>query len=106
MTTALDRILVGVGPPHALTIQISPSSSVPDLSVVTAGSIRVRRPDRTTATWSCAITSQAANALTLRHVFASGDVPTPGRYQLAVDLTVPGGTVTCEPISLRADAAV
>jgi hypothetical protein len=106
MSAPTDRVLVGVGPPNVLTLRVLSSASLPDLTVVTGASIRVRRPDQTTATWACTIASQAAALLVLHHAFAVNDVPTQGRYRLAIDLTVPGGTVTCEPADLRAEDAV
>jgi hypothetical protein len=100
--STVGQVYVGAVAPEAITIDITPSAALPDLSVVTAASIAVVRPDGDAATWSATITFQTAGALRITHVFASGNLPIRGTYSIAPVLTVPGGTRRCKPLVLNA----
>lgn len=60
-----------------------------DLSVVTGAELKVRRNDKTTATWATSIHSQGASQLVLHHEIAPGDLTRTGPYEVYASLTMP-----------------
>lgn len=91
-------VYAGAKSPEALQVNVSPSESVPDLSLVTAAEIQVVKPNGSTETWSATLSNQTTTTLRLTHVFhaSGGDVATSGNYRLRVYLTVSGETRRCE----------
>lgn len=88
------------GPPVQLTFVIKSPLWGPDLTTVTAVSILVRRFDGSTATWSAGIISATSREIVAQYALQSGDLTTTGPYQLAPELTLPGGTAPCFTVAL------
>ncbi len=73
MLSNRGSVLVGLRSPRALVIDITPSVDVPDLSVVTAASLKVYRASGLVETWACAMSNQSADTLRLTHPWVAGD---------------------------------
>lgn len=95
MTTS--SIHVGELAPASLIIDVTPSDLLPDLSIVTAVSISVQKPNSAgkmvKVTWTGAMSAQTATTLKVTHPFVAGDLDIPGVYTAYVVMTVPSGTV-------------
>jgi len=83
----------GMRAPRAVRIDVTPSASTPDLTVVTAAEIEVRLFGSPHATWSATLSGQSATTLRLTHVFDAlgAETERAGPYTLMAILTVPGG---------------
>lgn len=93
--------------PDALRIDIAASNSLPDLSVVTTANIIVlASPTGALPTWSAVLSNQTATTLRVSHVFALGDVATPGTYRLLVRLYVGSVLHRCIPVPLLVKSLV
>jgi len=66
-------VVAGLRSPRALVIDLVPSDSVPDLSVVTAASLKVWRANNEIQDWTCAMSAQTALTLTLTHPWVAGE---------------------------------
>lgn len=84
------EIHVNAVAPYALRFTVTSSDF--DLSLVTAGELRVKRGDGATPdVWSAGIENQAAGSLDLVHVFTTGDVPDPELLLIQPHLTHTSG---------------
>lgn len=104
------RVPVGIGPPNVLEIPITSTSSVLDLTTVTAVTFRVWNPNGTevTSTFTGSKTYAAASSIAATASYAftgaefTGASVNPatmlGRWDIAAYLTVPGGTVPCQTV--------
>lgn len=92
----------GAKAPEAHVKNVTPGTSGVDLSTVTAATFSVEKPDGTIVSWAAARSAQTATTLTLTYTFASSglDVAIPGPYAIVVTLTIPAGTVRCQPYLL------
>ena len=98
------RVRYGARAPESLVIDIAPSSVIPDMSVVTAATLKVRTP---VGIVSMAVTRQypasptAPLSLRLTHIFLDTDPQANGVYVAVPYLTVPGAPypIRCEPVS-------
>jgi len=97
-----NYVYVGMRSPYAVQVDVSPSDTMPNLSIVSAATISVTKPDGSTASWSATLSNQTATTLKLTHVLATDgtDVATPGRYVLVAQLTTPAGLRISEPTHL------
>jgi hypothetical protein len=77
---------------RVLSIADMPELASLDFTTVTAAVFHVKSPDRTLATWTAVRSGATTSSLTLTHAFLSGDLFTPGAYEVYAVLTVPGGT--------------
>lgn len=88
MPTALvtrGSVVRGVRDPMALVIDLVPSVKVPNLTTVTAASLKVwRNPAREVTeeadeseSWTCAMSNQTTSTLRLTHPWVEGDNDTP-----------------------------
>jgi hypothetical protein len=87
----------GAVAPESLAVLVKQGDSGIDLTTATAVSFSVQLPDGTPATWTGALSGATAMQVTATHVFASGDLPMPGRYVVVAALTVPAGTIRTRP---------
>ncbi len=86
--------------PYAYRFTVT--SSVWDLSTVTAGVIKVKRSDGTTIdTWTTTLENQTATSIDLVHTFVSGDVDDPELLITQPHLTIPSGELVAAPKTLR-----
>lgn len=87
-------VVAGLRAPRALVIDIYPSAAVPDLSVITAASLKVWRANNETEVWTCAMSAQTADTLTLTHPWVEGDNDTVGEgLRIYPQLTIGSDTV-------------
>ena len=95
-------VYAGAKAPAAFRINVTPNATVPDLSVVTAATCTVTRPDRTSATWPMTLSNQSSTTLKLTYVFGSdgSDVTQFGPHTLTVSLSTPAGTRRLIPLKL------
>jgi len=98
-----DYVYAEAADPETIFVDVVPSDTVPDLSVVTAASFSVTTPGRQRVTWAASIIAQTSTLLSLAHVFAANgaDVPRAGNYTIVVLLTTPDGVRRTEPKGLR-----
>lgn len=87
-------VYAGAVAPARILFDITPSAALPDMTVVTAGYIRVTGPSGAVKNWTCTLSNQTTTTLRLTHVFAASglDVTVPGKYKVQAFLSVPGGT--------------
>lgn len=90
----------GAVAPEVYRLDVKPGTSAVDLSTVSVASLKVRRPDGTTTSWSVAMSLQTATTLRLEHTFASGETDQLGNYGVYAELTIPSGTVRTVPQQL------
>jgi hypothetical protein len=91
--------------PAALRVDITASNALADLSDVTTADIYViSSPSGATPTWTATLSNQSATTLRVSHVFATGDVATPGPYRLLVRLYVGSTLFRCVPVTLQVKA--
>ena len=99
-----DYVYVLASAPYAVEVDVTPSDTTPDLSVVSAASIDVIKADGTTVNWTATISNQTATTLRLTHVFAAAgaDLPGPAGYFLVLvpKLTTPSGVQYGVPVPL------
>lgn len=95
MTLYLDALN-----PESVQVVVSAGQSGVDLSTVTAATFAVRKPDGSSASWSCVVTDKTAAGATLTHPFDSGDVDLIGIYTLVPTLTVPAGDARCVAVQI------
>lgn len=93
-------VYIGAVAPESFEIIISRGASSLDLSTVTAATLAVSNPDRTTTTWAASISAQSATSLTLTHTFLVGETVLPGDYHITPQLAVPAGTHRAERVIL------
>jgi hypothetical protein len=87
-------VIAGVRSPRALVIDLVPSDSVPDLSVVTGASLKVWRANNETQIWTCSMSAQTAETLTLTHPWAAGENDIVGEgLRIYPQLTIGSDTV-------------
>lgn len=87
--------------PQAYTLRLTPeTASGVDLSTVTAATLYARRADGTIVTWTATLSNQTTTTLTLTHLFAVGEVPSPGNYVVYAELTRPDGVLESERVVL------
>lgn len=85
-------IIQGAVSPEGIQIDVTPGAMALDLTTVSAATIKVRRPDGTTAVWPASLSNQTTTTLRLTHLFSPGDVDQVGNWFAVAYLTVPGGT--------------
>lgn len=104
MTLQLTGTVVqGLRSPRALEITVEPSTDVPDLSLVTAASLKVWRRNGLgdVEDWTATITSQSSSSLVLVHPWVDGDNDTPSEHlRVYAQLTIGGEVVECEPVTI------
>jgi hypothetical protein len=96
---------IGIAAPNKLSFTILQGNSSLDLTTVSAVSLLVTRElDGSTATWACVIDSATPSTLVAHHNFVSdgSDVSVLGIYELAPQLTVPGGVVPAYAMRVQA----
>jgi hypothetical protein len=71
-----------------------------DLTTVTAVTFQMLRRDGTTATLTVTIVSKTPTELLAQYAFVGGEITTTGAYLLAPQLTVPGGWVPAETVTM------
>lgn len=92
-------VVAGLRSPRALVIDLVPSDSVPDLSVVTAASLKVWRANNEIQDWTCAMSAQTALTLTLTHPWVDGDNDVTGEgLRIYPQLTIDGETVEASAV--------
>jgi len=84
-------VVAGLRSPRALILDLVPSEDVPDLSLVTAASLKVWRARDVVQTWTCEMSDKTAETLTLTHPWVAGDNDTPGEsLRVYAQLTIAG----------------
>lgn len=86
--------------PSSITLVFKNPIFGPDLSLATAVNAQVVRRDGTTTTFAFAIISATASELVGQYTFQNGDITTTGLYYLAPTISVPGGAVPSETVSM------
>jgi hypothetical protein len=71
-----------------------------DLTTVTAVQFQMLRRDGTTSTLTAAIVSKTPTELLAQYAFVGGEITTTGAYLLAPQLTVPGGWIPAETVTM------
>ena len=94
------RVPSNVAAPTTATIAFQTPTFGVDLSTVTAVNLQVLRRDGTSATWAMSIIAATPAELIAQYEFQPGDVTVTGVYYLAPQLSVPGGVVSAETVSL------
>ncbi len=95
------RVTSNVTAPTAITIVFATPVLGVDLSRVTAAHLDVLRRDGTTAVWDLTIVSATPAELIAQYTFTGGaEITSTGTYTLAPVLTVPGGSVSAEAVTL------
>lgn len=85
--------------PLALEIDITPSDTVSDLSVVTAASLKVWRVNNVIEVWTCAMSNQTATTLKLTHPWVEGDNDTANEgLRIWPQLTIGGRVYESSPV--------
>lgn len=87
--------------PYALRYDVTSDDAAFDLTTPTAARFEVLKPDGEEVTWSATLSDQLAASATLTHVFAPGDVDTPGDYRIEPRMDTPGGEFVAEVRVLR-----
>lgn len=93
-----------------VVVRTTPDSGL-DLSTVTGATITARKPKLSEVsgeawvyqTWAPSVAIVSSTLLILTYALQAGDVDRVGKYHLAVDLTVPSGTIPCTPAILPVD---
>lgn len=95
-------VYVGALDPEVLAVVVTATTSLPDLTVVTAVEIVPIYKGARLAAWACDITEQSAKTLTVVHPFQAGDLSADriGAHTLEVRLTTPDGVRRCAPKAL------
>lgn len=88
---------VGALAPEALTLKVTPSNQLPDLSTVTSATIDILKPDGNEVTWTAALSEQSASGITLTHLYDAGDIDNEGQFVARGMLVAPAGVFRCEP---------
>lgn len=88
--------------PDAIRFDVTlPAGETFDLSAVTSANVSVlSSPSGDLPTWTATLSLQTATTLRVTHVFALGEVATPGPYRLLVRLYVGSTLRRCVPVSL------
>lgn len=86
--------------PAAVTILFYTPALGFDLTTVTAVAFSMLRRDGTTATLTGAIVSKTQTELIAQYAFVGGEITTTGAYLLAPQLTVPGGWIPAETVTM------
>ena len=92
----VPSIPLGISSPNSIGLTINQGDSNLDLTSVTGLTLNVTRAiDGTTAAWVCTIVTKTSTQLQALYSFdANGqDVPVLGIYEVAPEMTVPGGVV-------------
>ena len=92
------KLRVGAVDPQAMSLNITSSAALPDLTAVLSAQISVFKPDRSEVTWDATISNQTASGLTLTHLFQATDLDLPGAYELKALLTTSSGIARTEPV--------
>lgn len=90
------KLYVGATSPEPLRVTTEQGDTGFDLSTVTAGEIRVKKPNGAIATLAATITAQSPTSITLSHTFAAGEIDVAGPWHIYARHTVPGGFVRSE----------
>ena len=96
-------LYANMGPPMVLGPWTIPKNAAPgfgDPLLVTAAEIRYRKPNGTEGAWVASVTS-TADASTVSYALNSGDLNAIGVWSVYVALTVPGGVIRTNAVSLR-----
>jgi len=93
---------VGITTPYTLTITVSAGTKVSDCSTVSAATLKVIKPNGTSASWSASVITATAAYCTIRHSFAATDVTEAGEYGIVAELSASAGTIICNRANLRA----
>lgn len=89
-----------IAAPASITLLFKNPVFGPNLSLATEVTASVLRRDGTTASFTFTIVSATPSELVAQYTFAPGDITITGMYYLAPSLTVPGGSVPGETISM------
>ena len=97
-------VQAGAQAPERLRITVQNAALEPsplDLTLVTAVTIDVTRPDGRHETWLTTITGQDAASLVVEHIFAVNDVFASGTYHLDLNMSIPAGIRRAGPTVLQ-----
>ena len=100
MPVTKNIIYQGALAPEAITITIGPGESAQDLSDVSSAEIEVYQDGEVVMTWVPVMSGQTSTSLTLTYEFEAGDTDNVGSYTLLPKLSVPAGTVRCDPSNI------
>ncbi len=101
MAAIINRgtVVKGLLAPRALVIDLTPNGAVPDLSVVTDASLKVWRANNEVSEWTCSMSAQTAETLTLTHPWAEGEIDVVGEgLRIYPQLTIGSDTVECTAV--------
>lgn len=104
MTITRNAIYQNALAPEAITVDIIPGNSGLDLSTVTSATIEVYVSGTVSDTWTCNLSNQTEDTITLTYSFQSGDTATTGTKTLLPKLVAPGGTYRCNPLNIYVQA--
>ncbi len=95
------RVPETITAPSTLLIAFEAPTFAVNLETVTAVELRVLRRDGTADIWECDIVSATPREMLVEYAFTGGDeISGTGMYRLSPILTVPGGNVPAESLSL------
>jgi hypothetical protein len=83
----VDSVHVGATDPYGVKVTLR--SETLDLAQGTAGFIVAKRPDGTVVQWAATLTEHTSKSVVLTHMFAAGELPEAGNYDIEARLTVP-----------------
>lgn len=86
--------------PSTITIRFKSPALSFDLTTVTGVTLGVLRRDGTQTTWTMTMLSATSSELVAQYQFQGGEITGTGIYMLAPALTVSGGTISAETVSM------
>lgn len=89
-----------IGPPATITVVFLAPVFAGDLTTVSGISATLQRRDGTTTTLAFTIVSATAQRITAQYEFIGGELTTTGAYYLAFTLSVAGGSLPAETVTL------
>ena len=89
-----------IAAPACITVAFYTPSLGFDLTTVTGVAFQVLRHDGTTTSFAATIVSATQTELVAQYQFVGGEITTTGAYLLAPQLSVPGGFVPAETVTM------
>src|ERR1017187_9180862 len=89
-----------IAAPAAFTVVFYTPALGFDLTTVTAVAFQMLRRDGTMATMAASVVSKTQTELIAQYAFVGGEITTTGPYLLAPQLSVPGGFIPAETVTM------
>lgn len=94
------RVPSNIGPPSTITIVFLSPWASGDLTLATGVTAIMKRQNGTSLTLGFAIVSATPSELVAQYAFVGGEIVGTGAYSLAPTLTVPGGSLPAESVTM------